>query len=184
LAGGFTAHVHVHAGQEVQALLGRLRAAGASVGGASLAASGQVLQRERELEAGTVVRVGAALYGQQELVPGTRQAANWYTRIASIRRVRLSLFFLVLAAPSELIPGAQNPLSPAHAALPFCRGSRPVKVHASEGQTSTIEGFVWAAGHVQVEAGNLLHEGHISAQGMSVAVIYHGYTDSCASLLS
>ena len=30
----------------------------------------------------------------------------------------------------------------------------------------------------QVEAGDLLHEGHSSSQGLTVAVIYHGYTDS------
>ena len=30
---------------------------------------------------------------------------------------------------------------------------------------------------LQVEAGDLLHDGHYSRQAMTVAVIYHGYTD-------
>ena len=30
---------------------------------------------------------------------------------------------------------------------------------------------------VQVKAGDLLHDGHYSREAMTVAVIYHGYTD-------
>ena len=70
-------------------MLARLRDSGARIGGVSLAAGAQTLQRDRELEPGTIVRVGAALYGQQTgLVPGTQLAASWYTRIASIRKAR------------------------------------------------------------------------------------------------
>ena len=31
---------------------------------------------------------------------------------------------------------------------------------------------------LQVKAGDLLHEGHHSKKDMTVAVIYHGYTDA------
>ena len=34
-----------------------------------------------------IVRVGAALYGQQETVPGTRSAARWLSRIVSLKQV-------------------------------------------------------------------------------------------------
>jgi len=37
-----------------------------------------------------LVRLGAALYGQQRIVAGTRPAARWLTRIARIKKARLA----------------------------------------------------------------------------------------------
>ena len=76
--------------QELESWLADLRAAGAEIGTVSMPAGSQALQPGPSLAEGTttIVRVGAALYGQQALMPGTVPAARWLTRIASIRRVR------------------------------------------------------------------------------------------------
>ena len=91
--------------QEVGRWLDDLRAAGARIGTVSLAASTPMLQPGKSLEGqgSTIVRVGAALYGQAELVPGTVPAAQWFTRIASVRKVHNGkLLFHPLAATQAM----------------------------------------------------------------------------------
>jgi len=52
-------------------------------------ASSWHLLKGRELHM-DLVRLGAALYGQQRIVAGTRPAARWLTRIARIKKARLA----------------------------------------------------------------------------------------------
>lgn len=100
--------------KEVEAFAGKLRAAGVKIEITGATASTEVLRNKGDDGATGIVHVGAALYGQQDLVPGTRPAARWLTRIATLKKVK---------------------------------------------------------------AGDILHEGHHSKKDMTVAVIYHGYSD-------
>ena len=71
--------------QELQDFAEQLQHAGAGIKALNLAASPHMLHsQDYELD---IVRVGAALYGQQETVPGTRSAARWLTRIATLKKV-------------------------------------------------------------------------------------------------
>ena len=71
--------------QELQEFAKQLQHAGAGIKALNLAASPHMLRsQDYELD---IVRVGAALYGQQEMVPGTRSAARWLTRIATLKKV-------------------------------------------------------------------------------------------------
>lgn len=80
--------LRVTAVQELQEFAEQLEHAGAGIKALNLAASPHMLHsRDYELD---IVRVGAALYGQQETVPGTRSAARWLTRIATLKKVSSS----------------------------------------------------------------------------------------------
>jgi len=71
--------------QELDEFLKQLVSAGASIKAVNMAASPHMLHsKDYKLD---IVRVGAALYGQQETVPGTRSAARWLTRIATLKKV-------------------------------------------------------------------------------------------------
>ena len=72
--------------QEVEAFAEKLRAAGARIGVTGGAASPALLRGKGDYGATGIVHVGAALYGQQDLVPGTRPAARWLTRIATLKK--------------------------------------------------------------------------------------------------
>lgn len=76
--------------QGLEDFAGRLRAAGASFPVTGAAASAALLRGSAGDTGGStgIVRVGAALYGQQEIVPGTRPAARWLTRIANLKQAR------------------------------------------------------------------------------------------------
>ena len=75
--------------QRFNALLRRLRGEGVAWDMAHMASSWHLL-KGRELHMGAV-RLGAALYGQQRIVPGTRPAARWLTRVVRIKKVRPAL---------------------------------------------------------------------------------------------
>ena len=71
--------------QELREFARGLDQAGASIRALNMAASPHMLRnKDYELD---IVRVGAALYGQQETVPGTRSAARWLSRIATLKKV-------------------------------------------------------------------------------------------------
>ncbi len=71
--------------QELQEFAKQLQSAGAGIKALNIAASPHMLHsKDYEMD---IVRVGAALYGQQETVPGTRSAARWLTRIATLKKV-------------------------------------------------------------------------------------------------
>ena len=72
--------------QRFNALLRRLRGEGVAWDMAHMASSWHLL-KGRELHMGAV-RLGAALYGQQRIVPGTRPAARWLTRVVRIKKAR------------------------------------------------------------------------------------------------
>ena len=57
------------------------------------------------------VRLGAALYGQQRIVPGTRPAARWLTRIVRIKKAR----------PSPQVSSREQQAGPRHAPAALCR---------------------------------------------------------------
>jgi alanine racemase len=71
--------------KELQRIAEELSAAGAKIGITGITASPQLL-RTKDYKVG-IVHVGAALYGQQEIVPGTRPAARWLTRILTLKKV-------------------------------------------------------------------------------------------------
>lgn len=71
--------------QELQDFAAELASAGASIKALNMAASPHMLRsKDYEMD---IVRVGAALYGQQGTVPGTRSAAKWLARIATLKKV-------------------------------------------------------------------------------------------------
>lgn len=72
--------------QEVEAFAEKLRAAGARIGVTGATASTALLRGKGDYGVSGIVHVGAALYGQQDLVPGTRPAARWLTRIATLKK--------------------------------------------------------------------------------------------------
>ena len=80
--------------QRFNALLRRLRGEGVAWDMAHMASSWHLL-KGRELHMGAV-RLGAALYGQQRIVPGTRPAARWLTRVVRIKKARLFSYVGVL----------------------------------------------------------------------------------------
>ena len=75
----------LYASQELQHLAAELSQAGASINAINMAASPHMLRNKGYTL--DIVRVGAALYGQQETVPGTRSAARWLSRIVSLKKV-------------------------------------------------------------------------------------------------
>ena len=75
----------MHAMQELQNFAAELSQAGASIKAINMAASPHMLRNKGYTL--DIVRVGAALYGQQETVPGTRSAARWLSRIVSLKKV-------------------------------------------------------------------------------------------------
>ncbi|KAK9845204.1 hypothetical protein WJX81_000018 [Elliptochloris bilobata] len=79
--------VMTHGGdyERFNSVLRRMRGAGVRWEVAHMASSWH-LMKGRELHMGAV-RLGAALYGQQRIVPGTRPAARWLTRIVRIKKV-------------------------------------------------------------------------------------------------
>lgn len=90
--------------QELREFARGLEQAGASIRALNMAASPHMLRnKDYELD---IVRVGAALYGQQQTVPGTRSAARWLSRIATLKKVsaqmwQSSTFFESLRARNE-----------------------------------------------------------------------------------
>ena len=68
--------------------MAELSQAGASIREVNMAASPHMLRNKGYTL--DIVRVGAALYGQQETVPGTRSAARWLSRIVSLKKVSIS----------------------------------------------------------------------------------------------
>ena len=75
----------MHALQELQNFAAELSQAGASIKAVNMAASPHMLRNKGYTL--DIVRVGAALYGQQETVQGTRSAARWLSRIVSLKKV-------------------------------------------------------------------------------------------------
>ena len=76
--------------QELREFARGLEQAGASIRALNMAASPHMLRnKDYELD---IVRVGAALYGQQETVPGTRSAARWLSRIATLKKVSAQMW--------------------------------------------------------------------------------------------
>jgi len=74
--------------QRFKSVQRRLRAAGVRWEVSHMASSWHLLKgRELHMD---LVRLGAALYGQQRIVAGTRPAARWLTRIARIKKARLA----------------------------------------------------------------------------------------------
>ena len=81
--------LRITAVQELQDFAEQLQHAGAGIKALNLAASPHMLHsKDYKLD---IVRVGAALYGQQETVAGTRSAARWLTRIATLKKVSSSM---------------------------------------------------------------------------------------------
>jgi hypothetical protein len=72
--------------QELETFAEKLRVAGAKFGVTGVAASPKMLRDKEAYGTTGIVHVGAALYGQQEVVPGTRSAARWLTRIATLEK--------------------------------------------------------------------------------------------------
>ena len=83
--GRFLATDTLYALQELQSFAAELSQAGASIKAVNMAASPHMLRNKGYTL--DIVRVGAALYGQQETVPGTRSAARWLSRIVSLKKV-------------------------------------------------------------------------------------------------
>ena len=71
--------------KELQRFAAELSQAGASTKAINMAASPHMLRNKGYTL--DIVRVGAALYGQQETVPGTRSAARWLSRVVSLKKV-------------------------------------------------------------------------------------------------
>ena len=82
--GRFLANDTLYALQELQSLAAELSQAGASINAVNMAASPHMLRNKGYTL--DIVRVGAALYGQQETVPGTSSAARWLSRIVSLKK--------------------------------------------------------------------------------------------------
>ena len=81
--------------QELETFAEKLRVAGAKFGVTGVAASPKMLRDKEAYGTTGIVHVGAALYGQQEVVPGTRSAARWLTRIATLTKAcHLKTIFL------------------------------------------------------------------------------------------
>jgi len=91
--------------QGLEEFAGRLRAAGASFPVTGAAASAALLRGSAGATGGStgIVRVGAALYGQQEIVPGTRPAARWLTRIANLKQARSLTAWVLFDRSAELL---------------------------------------------------------------------------------
>ena len=76
--------------QELREFARGLEQAGAGIRALNMAASPHMLRnKDYELD---IVRVGAALYGQQETIPGTRSAARWLSRIATLKTVSAQIW--------------------------------------------------------------------------------------------
>ncbi len=94
--------------QRFNSVLRRLRAAGVRWEVSHMASSWHLLKgRELHMDA---VRLGAALYGQQRIVPGTRPAARWLTRIVRIKKAR----------PSPQVSSRAQQIGPRHAPAALC----------------------------------------------------------------
>lgn len=145
--GSFLATDTMHALQELQNFAAELSQTGASIKAVNMAASPHMLRNKGY--ALDIVRVGAALYGQQETVPGTRSAARWLSRIVSLKKVsilerhgaRRSICSLALTALLSCLPAARGAV--------FTCVSRCARQQALQEQTCfLLQAVLSCSGHI------------------------------------